>query len=177
MNHTAMYALFADPDSAQAAVDNLRAAGVADRDITVISSEPFEDYRFSHRDKATWIYWIAGAGGAVGLATGAWLTSMTERDWPLLTGGMPIVSMWPNLVIMFELTMLFAILATVATLLITTKLPRRRPALYDAGVSEGQILVGLENLRSVSIDALRRALSVRGGRVRTIEDRGAKTSA
>jgi hypothetical protein len=158
----AVYALFADPDSAQRAVENLREAGVADREITVISSEPFEDYEFSHRDRATWIYWIAGAGGAVGLSFGYLLTSATQRAWPLQTGGMPIVAMWPNLVVIFELTMLCAIVATVTTLLVTARLPRRRPALYDPEVSNGLILVGLENPR-VPLETIERALAWRGG--------------
>jgi Protein of unknown function (DUF3341) len=153
-----VYALFADPDAAQRAVENLRAAGVVDRDIIVISSAPYEDYEFSHRDKATWIYWFAGVGGAIGLLAGYWLTRFTELDWPLPTGGMPIVAMWPNLVIIFEMTMLFAIVTTVLTLLITTKIPRRQPKLYDRAVSDGQILVGLENPRSVPLDDLKRAL-------------------
>jgi hypothetical protein len=158
----AVYALFADPDSAQRAVDNLREAGVPERDITVISAEPFEDYAFSHRDRLTWIYWIASAGGAVGLTCGYWLTSATQRAWPILTGGMPIVALWPNLVVIFEMTMLFAIVSTVVTLLVTAKLPRRRPALYDPEVSNGRILVGLEDPR-VPLDTIERALVWRGG--------------
>ena len=158
----AVYALFADPDSAQRAVDNLREAGIPDRDITVISAEPFEDYGFSHRDRFTWIYWIASAGGAVGLTFGYWLTSATQRAWPIQTGGMPIVALWPNLVVIFELTMLFAIVATVVTLLVTAKLPRRQPALYDPEVSNGRILVGLEDPR-VPLDTIERALVWRGG--------------
>ena len=158
----AVYALFADPHSAQRAVENLRAAGVPDADITVISSEPFEEHEFSHRDRATWIYGIASAGGAVGLCLGYWLTSATARAWPIPTGGMPIVAMWPNLVVIFELTMLCAIVATVGTLLVTAKLPRRRPALYDPEVSNGRILVGLEDPR-VPLETIERALVWRGG--------------
>src|SRR5262249_51379978 len=143
-------------------LENLRAAGASDRDITVVSSEPFEEYEFSHRDKATWMYWVAGVGGAVGLSFGYLLTSMTERDWPLPTGGMPIVAPWPNLVIIFELTMLFAILATVGTLLVTTKLPRRQPNLYDNEVADGKILVGLE-APTIPLEAVERALMIQGG--------------
>jgi hypothetical protein len=156
---SAVYGLYSNPDSAQQAVNGLRKAGVADGDITVISSEPFEVYEFSHRDKATWMHWVAGVGGAVGLLAGYWLTSATQRAWPLVTGGMRIVASWPNLVILFELTMLFAILSTVGTLLIATKLPRRQPKMYDPQVSEGKILVGLENPR-IPIDALRQALTI-----------------
>jgi hypothetical protein len=158
---TTVYGLFPDPESAQRAVERLRAAGVPNGEITVISSEPFEEWEFSRHYRATWMHWIAVVGGAVGLMTAYWLTAMTSRSWPLPTGGMPIVAPWPNLVIMFELTMLFGILATVATLLVTTGLPRRRPKLYDPEVAGGKILVGVEG-SIASVEAVKNALSVQG---------------
>jgi ActD protein len=164
----ALYALFPNAESAQTAFDALLAAGIRSQEIVVISSEPFEHHGFSHRDKATWIYWIAGAGGAGGAAFAYWLTSMTARDWPIPTGGMPIVAPWPNLIIIFELTMLFAVVATVATLLVTTKLPRRQPTLYDAAVSEGRVLVGFENSGAIDLDRARQVLSARGGEIKAV---------
>jgi hypothetical protein len=154
----AVYALYAEPDDVQRAVDNLRAAGIAEPEIVVISSEPIEEYEFSHRFAATWLYWIAGAGGVVGLVFATWLTRMTELAWPLKTGNMPIVSWWPNMIVMFELTMLGAILATVITLFITAKIPTREPKLYDPRVSDGKILVGVENPSDSSADAIENAL-------------------
>src|SRR5213075_2471961 len=64
---SAIYGLYSDPDAAQYAVDELRKAGVADRAITVITSQPYEEYEFSHRHKETWIFWIAAGGGLLGL--------------------------------------------------------------------------------------------------------------
>lgn len=141
---TAIYGLYQDPESVQRAVDGLRAAGVADADIQVMSSEPFEEYEFSHKDSATWMHWIAGLGGAAGLTIGYWLTSATQRAWPIKTSGMPIVANWPNLIVIFELTMLGAIVATVLTLFVSAKLPRALPALYDPDVTNGYILVGVQ---------------------------------
>jgi len=158
----AVYALYPDPASAQAAWDDLRAAGFDAGAITVASSEPFEDYDFSRRHAQTWLYSIAGCGGAVGLAVGYWLSRTTETSWPLPTGGMPIVSMWPNLIIMFELTMLGAILATVGALLITAGIPGRGPRIYDAEVASGKILVGVENPPDARLTVLERALRARG---------------
>jgi hypothetical protein len=160
---TALYGLFAEPESVQRAVDDLRRAGVADRDITVLSAEPFEEFEFSHRDKATWMFWIAGLGGLVGLSFGAWLTTMSERAWPLVTGGMPIVAMWPNLVVTFELTMLSAILATVLTLLITAGLPTRRAMFADPAVAEGAILLGVApSFGAAGDDTVRQTLTSAG---------------
>jgi len=165
----AIYALYPDPHSAQQTVNDLRSTGISDRDIVVISSEPFEEYEFSHRDGATWLYWIAGFGGTVGLCVAYWLARATEERWPLPTGGMPIVAMWPNLIVMFELTMLGGILATVIALLVTTRLLRRQPPLYDPEVSEGKILVGIENPAAASIAQIERALGGSGvGRLKTV---------
>jgi hypothetical protein len=158
MSVDVLYALYTEPEDVQAAVDNLRKAGVPEKAIVVISSEPIEEYEFSHRDKATWLYWIAGGGGVLGLTLGTWLTRMTELAWPLPTGGMPIVSWWPNLIVMFELTMLGGILATVITLFITAKIPTRENALYDLRVSDGKILVGVESPAESLRAAIEKAL-------------------
>ena len=163
---TAVYGLYVDPNVAQQAVNNLRAAGVADRDITVISSEPFEHFEFGHRDAKTAMPWIAAAAGITGLLLTYYLLGLSQESWPLVTSGMPIAPLWTNLIIIFEMTMLSAILATVITLLITAGLPSRGGKLYDPEVSDGYILVGVEN--PADADALERALALDGGRIKKI---------
>src|SRR5262249_22575901 len=89
------------------------------------------------------------------------ITSMMvfmEKDWPVNTGGMPIVAWWPNLIIMFEMTMLAGILCTVGTLIVTSGLVRRRPAFYDPAVSDGLIMVGVENASDQTARAAEAAL-------------------
>jgi len=167
---TAIYGLYDNPETAQRAVDGLRAAGVADADIQVMSSEPFEEFEFSHKDSASWIHWIAGLGGVVGLTGAYLLTTMTQQSWPLKTSGMPIVAPWPNLIVMFELTMLGAILATVLTLFVSAKLPRKLSALYDTEVSNGYILVGVQRAGGELTAGLAEALKNAGeGRVKRID--------
>jgi hypothetical protein len=161
---SAVYSLYPTPEDAQRAVNRLRAAGVPDAQITIVSSEPFEEHEFAHRDKATWMGWIALAGAILGLLSATWLTRMTEVAWPLPTGNMPIVAWWPNLIVMFELTMLGGIIAAVVTLLLTAELVRRRPAFYDPAVSDGHILVGVGAAADPA--AVERALGV--GRIRRL---------
>ena len=55
----AIYALYSTGDAAQQAVNRLRATGLADRDITVLSSQPMEEYEFGHMDNTTRSLWIA----------------------------------------------------------------------------------------------------------------------
>lgn len=164
----AIYGLYSRPESAQAAVDGLRAAGIEDRQITIISSEPLEEYEFAHRDKHTVMTWIAFFGGLCGLTVSYLLTTVTQQMWPINTGGMPIVTHWSNLIVIFELTMLGAVLATVITLLVTARLPRFAAApIYDPEVSDGKILIGVGNPQDAA--AVDRALRLGGdGTVKSI---------
>lgn len=154
---TALVAQYKTPHSAERAYKELRRAGVAESDITVMSSEPLEDCEFGQEDRKTSISWIAVFGAALGLGTAYLLTSVTQSSWPINTGGMPTVTNWTNIIIMFELTMLGAALATVVTLLVSARLPRRLPEYYDPAVSQGKILVAVENPSSKVEDALRAA--------------------
>ena len=63
---TAIYGLFATPEQAQQAFDELRSSGIAEREITIQSSEPLEEYEFGSRDRETAMPWIAVAGATTG---------------------------------------------------------------------------------------------------------------
>src|SRR6478672_7773257 len=158
---TCMYGLYDHPSAAQRVYTQLRRAGVPDRDITVISAEPFEAFGFSHRDHSLILFRLALLGGILGFITGVGLTVGTERAWPLVTGGMPIVAWWPNIIVIFELTMLGAILTTVVSLLVTSRLPTRKRALYDLEIAAGKILVGAP-VTPEQADTIRRALDMGG---------------
>jgi len=166
----AVYALYPDGNAAQQAVNRLRAAGVVDRDITIISAQPMEEFEFGQMDKKTYMWWFACLGGLIGMATGYGLAYLTEMSWPINVGGLPIFAWWPNLIIMFELTMLGAISATVITLIVSAILPTKgRGFLYDPEVSDGQILVGIENPPQHTVSELEKALAAPpGARVKTI---------
>jgi hypothetical protein len=165
----AVYGLYPNGDSAQQAVNRLRASGVVDQDITVISSQPMEDYEFGEMDKATWMWWLACLGGLIGMAIGFGLAWVTETSWPMNVGGLPTFAWWPNLIIIFELTMLGSILATVVTLIVSALLPRKGQTLYDPEVTDGQILVGVEDPPEGSVPGLQATLGAPpGARVKTI---------
>ena len=166
----AVYALYPDGQSAQQAVNRLRSAGIADENITVISSQPMEDYEFGQMDKKTHMWWFACLGGLIGMASGYGLAYLTEMSWPMNVGGLPYFAWWPNLIIMFELTMLGAITATVATLVVSSLLPKKGTGfLYDPEVTDGQILVGVENPAESKVRDLELALGAPpGARLKTL---------
>jgi hypothetical protein len=163
----AVYALHDDADAAQRSVNGLKALGIEERDIAVMSSVPLAGHAFFERDKKSVVSLAAVLAGAAGCAGGVALTSLTQLSWPLNTGGMPIVSIWPNLIIIFEMTMLSAILATVVTLFATSGLPRRLPAIYDPEVSNGKILIGVADPPADRLPDIERALGGNGELRRT----------
>jgi ActD protein len=163
----AVYGLYPTGQEAQQAVNRLRAAGVADREMTIMSSQPMEDFEFGHMDKKTWMWWIACGGGLLGMATAFGLAWLTETSWPIDVGGLPTFAWWPNLIIIFELTMLGAILATVITLVVTARLGRGS-TIYDPAVSDGKILVGVEHDSQDRLRDVERALSAAPGEIKAI---------
>lgn len=143
----ALYALYSDPDAAQRAVNSLKLAGgslgIGERQIVVVTAEPFDGYDFSDEHSQTHIFLLAAIGGIVGAVLGYLLTRFTQLSYPLNTGGMPIVTLWTNGIIIYEMTMLGAIVWTLATLLISARLPHFGKSLSDPAIWHGKILVGV----------------------------------
>jgi hypothetical protein len=75
---------------------------------------------------------------------------------------MPIVPPWTNGIIVYELTMLGAILCTILTLLASARLPRFHAPLSDPAMSEGKILVGVADPPAASRAELERRLRAAG---------------
>ena len=161
-----IYGLYADPDSAEQAFEVLqraeRALGFRDEQIVVLSGEPYEDHPFGRRDKKTIMPWVSAAGGLVGGVLGFWFIAFAQRAYPLMTGGMEIVTKWPDGIITYELTMLGAIVTTVVTLLVTARIPDWRRHASDPAIGEGKILIGVVNPPEGSQDEIRQRLRSAG---------------
>jgi len=67
------------------------------------------------------------------------LTSGTQLAYPLVTGGKPVLSIPPMSIIMYEGTMLGAIIFTVIGIIIESRLPRIFMGAYDERITEGYI--------------------------------------
>ena len=62
----AIYGFYKTPQAAQRAFDGLRAEGLPVREISVMSSEPFEEWEFASQDRETVMPWIAVIGAGLG---------------------------------------------------------------------------------------------------------------
>ncbi|MDX1675851.1 MAG: quinol:electron acceptor oxidoreductase subunit ActD, partial [Longimicrobiales bacterium] len=99
-------------------------------------------------------------GAAAGFALAIW----TSLDWPLITGGKPIVSLPAFVVIAFEMTILFGALSTVLGLFINARLgPPGKDLAYDPSFSAGSFGV-LVDAPSGQGDEARRIMESAGAR-------------
>jgi Alternative complex III, ActD subunit len=164
----ALYALYAEPRSAQRAIEALRRSGPEvgfdAGQIVVISGEPLESPALAGAQRKTPQYALAALGGLLGGIGGYWLISYTQRSYPISTGAMSIVPLWANGVIIYECAMLAAIVTTVLVLLFGARLPKRKAPLSDPEVWYGKILVGVTDPPANSRSRLETLLSQAGAR-------------
>ena len=82
-------------------------------------------------------------GAVVGGTCGFLLTTLSQKSYPIFTGGMSLTPAWTNGIIVYEMIMLGAILTTLVVLLIGAGLPNFKGVITDPEIWNGKILVGV----------------------------------
>ena len=126
-------------DSAVEAIESLRKAGFSRKAIRAYAPVPEHDLEHAMGYGQSPVRVFALVGALTGAATGFALAIFASTDWPLVTGGKPIVSIPAFVVIAFEMTILFGALSTAIGLFIVTRLPHFRPlVVYDPEFTSGR---------------------------------------
>ncbi len=136
--------VFAHVDTTVRALEDLRAKGY--HDFTVYTPVPVHEIEdVVERDRpVSGVRLFTLIGGLTGTVSGFLLTIWSAMKWGIVTGGKPIASIPPYVVIAFELTILFGGLATVIGMIILGRLPRLRPsATYDPRFSNDRFGVAV----------------------------------
>lgn len=120
--------VFAHVDTTVRALDELRAKGY--HDLTVYTPVPVHEIEdVLERDRpVSRVRLFTLIGGLTGTVSGFLLTIWSALVWGLTTGGKPVVSIPPFVVIAFELTILFGGLATLIGMVVLGRLPRLTPS-------------------------------------------------
>jgi len=120
--------VFAHVDTTVRALEALRAKGY--HDLTVYTPVPVHEIEdVLERDRpVSRVRLFTLLGGLTGTVSGFLLTIWSSMQWGLTTGGKPVVSIPPFVVIAFELTILFGGLATLIGMVVLGRLPRLRPS-------------------------------------------------
>lgn len=133
-----LQASYRRPDDAIAAIEALARAGIPKRAMELYSRRPVETDppALPRRSRMSLVAVIAA------ILTGSACTALVfwaQRDYPIITGGMPITSGWATAVVTFESTMAGCVFGILAMLVWEAGLivPRGRvpvPQLPDEGV-------------------------------------------
>ena len=131
-------AVFADVDAAARAVQALREARHAD--IRMASPAPFPALVEALGRPRSRLDSVTLSGAALGVVGGFALCIGTALAWPLMTGGKPIVSIPPFVIIAFELSVLVGAGVNLAALAVSAGRGRRTRAVpYDPRFSADRI--------------------------------------
>jgi ActD protein len=124
-------------DAATDAIRSLKSSG--HRDLTIYTASPNHEVEEAMGYTTSPVRLFTLIGGLTGCAAGFAMTIWMARDWPILTGGKPIVSIPPFVVIAFELTILIGALATLFGVAVLSLLKAGRKIAYDPRFTDDRI--------------------------------------
>jgi hypothetical protein len=141
MSDTTLLAVFEDIDPAASAIEKLHEMGVTDDDINVISGVPVAHKMLGRPHPWTNVSKLALGGAVAGFCFGLFLNFGTPAFYPVPVGGQYLYPVPPGLILVFEMTMLFALLSTFLGVFLDSYFPNYRPMEYVSEVSDGKIAV------------------------------------
>jgi Protein of unknown function (DUF3341) len=154
MNGT-LLGLYADPRAAADAVSHLQSIGHDLSDLEVLTDSPYPEGAFGERPVHHRLYVFPIIGALCGFIIGLLVTIGTQIAYPEVQGGKPLLSIPPMINVLYEATLLGAIVLTVAGVIFESRLPHLSGDAYDPRISEGFIGVLVRRPRTNSEQALR----------------------
>ena len=139
MAEKSVLGLFTDESVVADALDALRAEGYGVGEYEILTGTPYPEGTFGEEEPVHKLYRWPLVGAVCGFIIGLILTTGTQVAYPLVTGGKPILGIPPMAIIMYEGTMLGAIIFTVVGLIFESRLPRLFMGAYDTRITEGYI--------------------------------------
>jgi hypothetical protein len=139
LSQRSVLGLFTNEDTVADAMDALKAAGFTTGEYEVLTGTPYPEGTFGEAEPVHKLFRFPLIGAASGFIVGLLLTAGTQLAYPLVTGGKPILSIPPMAIIMYEGTMLGAIIFTVFGIIFESRLPRLFMGAYDTRITEGWI--------------------------------------
>tara|TARA_B100000700_G_scaffold316227_1_gene405427 strand:- start:695 stop:1201 length:507 start_codon:yes stop_codon:yes gene_type:complete len=136
---TSILGLFQQPEPAADAMDGLKEAGFELGTFDVLTGTPYPEGAFGEHVPQHRLFRFPAFGAIIGFTLSIFLTAATQLAYPMVTGGKPILSIFAMLIIMYEMTMLAGVIATVIGIIFESRLPNLKPGVYDTRITEGWI--------------------------------------
>jgi hypothetical protein len=152
---------FDQPNAARVAIRQLLQQGIVPESMEVMTTQPIDGEPFVPETRRTKLRTWAVAGAAIGLLAGSSLAVLTALSYPLVKGGMPVVTPWTVGLIAYEATMLGAVLATLVGLLVELRLPNFDTLPYDPSIADGDVVLAVSCADSLG-ESVEKAVTAAG---------------
>ncbi len=120
-------------------LDRLRALGISDANITVLSGIPYSPEMLGRPQPRSRVGRMALIGAILGLITAVFLSVGVFLLYQIVQGNQGIVPVPPTLIVLFEVTMLGTMWTTFFAMLISNRFPTFKTSAYDPRITEGHI--------------------------------------
>lgn len=159
MPNTNLLGIFQNPEQVADAMTQLQDDGFPGQDLDIYSGSPYPEGAFGEHDPGHRLYVWPFIGAICGFTAAILITAGTQISYPLVTGGKPLLSIPPMTIIIYEGTMLGALIFTVLGVLFESRLPKRKLGLYDPRITEGYlgVLVNCPEERAAGARAILQA--------------------
>jgi hypothetical protein len=141
-----LLAVFSDLAPAADAIEQLRALGVHDDCMNVISGVPVTEAMLGRPAQWTNVPRIALGGSILGFLGAVFLAYVAPflYPYPIRVSTQSFIPGPPTVVVLFELTMLGMLLATFLGVFLDSLFPNYRPMKYVPEISDGKIAILVE---------------------------------
>jgi hypothetical protein len=127
--------LFKTPELAADAAEALQNNGISNANYDILTGCPYPEEVFGEQAPKHRLFLFPIIGAICGFSAGLLITGGMQITYPLITGGKPILSLPPMVIITYEGTMLGAIIFTILGTLFESRLPNLVGGAYDPRIT------------------------------------------
>ncbi len=120
-------------------VDDVRALGVKDRQVEVLSNVPYPAKFFGRKAARLWFLPFVLGGAFLGALTAYFISRITPQLYPVYVGGQALTPVPPAAIMYFEFVSLFTMLGSFLGFIVQNRFPILTPRIYDERITDGYI--------------------------------------
>lgn len=139
-----LLALFSEIDPAANAVEVLENLGIEHGALEVISGSPVNPTMFGRHHHVSKVPKYALGGSIFGALVGIFLSQITPKLYKVYVGGKPLAPGAPTVVVVFEMIMLFMLIATFLGVFLESVFPSFEKKEYVPEISDGDIAIVID---------------------------------
>ncbi len=124
-------------------VDDVRALGIADRQVEVLSNVPYPAKFFGRKATRLWFLPFALGGALLGALTAYFISRITPQLYAVHVGGQALTPVPPAAIMYFEFVSLFTMLGSFLGFIVQNRFPVMAPRIYDERITDGYIGVAV----------------------------------